>query len=845
MNELSLREKIESLVGSGATDFEISKEFKENIKSYLGSLDEMFEADFGREFLYRHTKQLDTFLVEMFRYILRDSFGDYQPLINSIPVSMIALGSYGRQQLSVYSDIDIMLLYKEVKGYNVQPILERFLYMAWDAGLKIGHRVHEVSEITEVAKTDITIKTALLESRFIYGSRFLWIEYQNKLSQVRKTEQKEFVFAKLDELAKRHKKYKFSMEPNIKEGIGSLRDSNTLFWLATAIYGVSANKELIGKLFTDAEYKDYRQGLEFLFKLRNALHLLAGKKQDELLMQTQREIALKLGFRDMKNQKAESTLMTKTLRSMRAINLFCSINCAKLVRKMTYGEASIKTYRKLKDKNGFYLIDNTLFTRFSNKKESIASALVALIDRCREGEFSFDYSIHQFLINSAEAKRQKKITKELITQLFSIKSYPLLFLLYETGIISKVFPPFEDISHLAQFDGYHMYPVDVHTLECIKHVENIEDAFVLNLFNRFLPEDRALLKLIIIFHDIGKGRVQDHSLLGAKIFASFAKNLGFDEQKIELFKRLITYHTLMSNTAFREDLNSEKVIMSFVGALKSKKAIEFLYVLTYADLKGVGQNIYSSFNATLLKELYLKALLKLDNKELISEAAGRLAKEIALAKNEEFRALDSKMQKAILSIPSNLFFIKLSPNQIIDICKYSSGITEFDFKLSNEPYLTFEIVSKRWINFGNLLARFAFLDIVSMDIFKLFGKAKYFKISFASRVDDEELEMVRSKIESFFRDEKEIEFKTPNIKKSDISFDFGHSETYAKMNLTTKNQQGLLAFVIKVFDEMDIDIATAKVGTIKNVAKDMFLIEKSSGIESKQKEVVKMLTSGS
>ncbi|MDD3466762.1 MAG: protein-PII uridylyltransferase, partial [Campylobacterales bacterium] len=216
MNELSLREKIESLVGSGATDFEISKEFKENIKSYLGSLDEMFEADFGREFLYRHTKQLDTFLVEMFRYILRDSFGDYQPLINSIPVSMIALGSYGRQQLSVYSDIDIMLLYKEVKGYNVQPILERFLYMAWDAGLKIGHRVHEVSEITEVAKTDITIKTALLESRFIYGSRFLWIEYQNKLSQVRKTEQKEFVFAKLDELAKRHKKYKFSMEPNIK-----------------------------------------------------------------------------------------------------------------------------------------------------------------------------------------------------------------------------------------------------------------------------------------------------------------------------------------------------------------------------------------------------------------------------------------------------------------------------------------------------------------------------------------------------------------------------------------------------------------------------------------------------
>lgn len=140
MGEQSLREKIEALVGSGASDFEISKEFKNHIKSYLNSLDQLFETDFGREFLYRHTKELDAFLVEMFRYILRDSFGDYQPLNNSIPVSMIALGSYGRQQLSVYSDIDIMLLYKEVKGYAIKPILERFLYMAWDAGLKIGHK---------------------------------------------------------------------------------------------------------------------------------------------------------------------------------------------------------------------------------------------------------------------------------------------------------------------------------------------------------------------------------------------------------------------------------------------------------------------------------------------------------------------------------------------------------------------------------------------------------------------------------------------------------------------------------------------------------------------------------
>lgn len=843
MNEVNLREKIEALVGSGASDFEISKEFKNHIKAYLGSLDEMFEADFGREFLYRHTKELDSILVEMFRYILRDSFGDYQPLINSIPVSIIALGSYGRQQLAVYSDIDIMLLYKEVKGYALKPILERFLYLAWDAGLKIGHRVHEVSEIPEAVKTDITIKTAILESRFIWGSRFLWMEYQNKLSQVRRTDRREFIFAKLEEMQKRHKKYKLSMEPNIKEGIGSLRDSNTLFWLATCIYGVSANKELMGKLFTEAEYKEYRIAIEFLFKLRNALHLLAGKKQDEMLMQVQREVALKLGFRDMKSQKAESVLIGKTLRSMQAINMFSLINSAKLTRKIVFGEMPLSAVRSLRSKNGFYTIDGRLYTSFHNKANSLADSVRNILSTA---VYDFDYSIHQFVISSALQKKQSKITKELIVSMLSIaSSHKILLLLYEVGVLQRLFPPFEKIMFLAQFDGYHAFPVDVHTLETVKHLENIKDNFVKSVFDSFDGEDKAYLKLAALFHDIGKGRGGNHSVVGARVFASFAKKMGFDEQKSEIVRRVILCHTLMSNTAFREDLNSEKTILSFAGSLKSKKAIDYLFVLTYADLQAVGQNIYSSFNATLLRELYYKSTGKLSRSELVSEAATRLTKEAVLLKSEEFKGLPHALQKNIISIASNLFFIKFSSAKIIDICKRAKECDGFSFSTSNEPYFSFEIISKRWINFGKLLSRFAFLDIVSMDIFKLFDGAKYFKVSFSSAVDETELFAAIEILQNFAAsDERGSVGKKPIIKKSDIAFDFEHSETYAKMLLTAKNQQGLLAFVIEVFDELGVDIATAKVGTIKNVAKDMFLIEKSSGIEKKQKEVVKRLISG-
>lgn len=842
MGEQSLKEKIEGLVGSGASDFEISKEFKNHIKTYLSSLDELFEADFGREFLYRHTKELDSSLIEMFRYIVRDSFGDYQPLINSIPISMIALGSYGRQQLSVYSDIDIMLLYKDVKGYAIKPILERFLYMAWDAGLKIGHRVHEVSEITEVVKTDITIKTAILESRFIWGSKFLWVEYQNKLRDVRKTNQIEFICAKLSEMSKRHKKYKLSMEPNIKEGIGGLRDSNTLFWLATCIYGVNSNKELTGRLFSETDYREYRIALEFLFKLRNALHLLSKKKQDELLMQTQREVALKLGFRDVKSHKAESALMSKTLRSMQAVNLFASINCAKLARKIAYRTENIRYARQQRVDDGLFLIDGVLHATFSNKSDSICKAVRLLQNAKKNGFASFDYSVHQFLINSAGEKKQKKIPKELIIELLSKDCHKTLFALYETGAISKLFPAFERILFLAQFDGYHTYSVDIHTLEAVRHLENIGDSFVKSIYDAFEPEDKAYLKLALIYHDIGKGRSGDHSLLGSRIFTSFAKKLGLWEQKIELVRRVILHHTLMSNTAFREDLNNEKTILSFAGSLKTKKAIDFLYVLTYADLQAVGQNIYSSFNATLLKELYHKATQKLFHSELVGEAAERVTKESALLKNEEFKALEQKLQKNIISIASNLFFIKLSSTQIVDICKRVKDTQEFSFVVHNEPYLSFEIISKKWIDFGRLLSRFAFLDIVSMDIFKLFDGAKYFKVSFSSKVDDSEINTIEEIIGSFASGtQKIINTPKPIIKKSDIKFDFEHSESYVKMLLTTKNQQGLLAFVIEVFDELGVDIATAKVGTIKGIAKDMFLVEKSSGIEKKQKEVIRRL----
>ncbi len=170
--------EIETLLYNNAPDFEIAKLLRKDIKSYFETLEDSFANSKGRDFLYKHTRAIDTLLKMVYKVALRSSFGGYIPMKNSLPITLMALGSYGREQLCVYSDIDLMIVYKETIGYNTQEIIEKILHILWDCGLKLGHRVHKVNEIFEVSKTDITIKTAMIEARFIEGSHYLLTEIQ-------------------------------------------------------------------------------------------------------------------------------------------------------------------------------------------------------------------------------------------------------------------------------------------------------------------------------------------------------------------------------------------------------------------------------------------------------------------------------------------------------------------------------------------------------------------------------------------------------------------------------------------------------------------------------------------
>ncbi len=834
--------RIEELLDRNASDLEISKELRNIIQEYFSTLDALFAKTQGKDFLVRHTRYIDSIITTIYRIAIRKLFGIYAPLSNAIPITLVALGSYGREQLAPYSDIDLMIVYEDVEGFNTRAIIEKILYIIWDTKLKLGHRVHKVDELQEVAKEDDTIKTALLESRFIVGSKFLWYKIENELNKIRHYKQKEYIFAKIDEAKKRHKKFPVSMEPNIKEGLGGLRDSNLLFWIATSIYGVRSLRELSGKLFSDDEYKEYRIALEWLFRVRAALHLVAGKKEDRLLFQYIPEVADKLEVKGANAQKKQQNVVTKTLQAMHIIEVFSKIFVKKMVRPYLYDGAHLHLLRSKRIAPKIYACNGIFYASYFTQDLPLKNLLQLL---STHEPRSFDPSFIHFAKGVQASKILSKTNAKLIKKLFYKKHlFPILQLLYEADLLPVVVPPLKKVMFMPQFDGYHRYPVDLHSLACVQALENIHDPFLQELHASLSADEQALLKLVVLLHDSGKGRRQRHHEVGAKLFRVYAEKLGFSDELIEMGAVLIKQHTAMTETAYNKDIHNEKVVLSFLAPLKSKKLLDMLYLLTYADINGVGRNVYTSYNAKLLRELYTLSLEALNRTEILDEVQKRLRKERSLQRSEKFKALPRLLQRKILSIASNLFFIKHNIDEIIEISRLAYETKEFRYKISNDAFLRIEIIRRTPINLGYLLGKLSYLDIASMEVFKLFDDLKYFRIEFMEKYDGD-LGLIEQIIEESFDMSKKIELVKPIIKPEEIAVDCNHSKTYALMSITTRNQKGLLAYIAKVFDKYGIDIATAKIYTIKGKAKDMFLIEKNGNFCTQTEKILEKLTQGS
>ncbi len=811
----NIRIEVEHLISNNATDFEISKVLKVEIKRYFGTLEESFSQNSGKNFLVKHTRKIDSILQIAYKVAMRSMFRTYMPMKSTLPITLLALGSYGREQLCVYSDIDLMIVYKEVEGYNTQEMIEKILYILWDAGLKLGHRVHEVGELLEVSKTDITIKTSMIESRFIEGSKQLWAETQNELNKIRKDDQKAFIVAKIEEMNSFHKRHPLGMEPNLKEGDGGFRNANLVYWIGNILHNIQHISDLEESIIAKHEYEEFREALYFLFKVRSALHLATGKKEDKLRLELIPQVAHYLGY---EGTKKHIQFSRKVISNLKIIKLYTTI----------WIDALTSYYNKEK-----------MLTPKSNSYYQLLEELAVAP--------SSQFPVHPTFLKALnccyrEEKAQERVYKTIYKIFEHPQSHLILKTLLDVRLLGYTIPYLKKVIDLPQFDGYHQYAVGQHTVKCIEALENIKDTTVAKLYNSLTKEEQLFMKIVILIHDAGKGRRKEHSVVGTVLFKSFGKKLDFSKELIQIGKNLILYHTLMSITAQREDLHSEQTILKFSSHFQRQKELDYIYILTYADMNGVGTPIYNDFSSRLINTLYKQASIAISNIKLLKETTKRVKKERQLQRIESFKHLPKIVQKKTLKIASDLFFIKNQPQRIVNIVKKAHELQEYDYEISNEKFLTIEILRRDNLDISFLLYKLSRLHIVQMDIYKLFSGIKYFRIDFNETIDkDDYLELEELIVESLYK-KHNLNIEKPKILEKNIFIDCDHSQEHAMLKLNCSNQKGLLAYLINLFDSLGVDISSAKIHTKINRVNDLFLIEKNGNFCHNTNLIIKELT---
>ncbi|OOZ41178.1 [protein-PII] uridylyltransferase [Solemya pervernicosa gill symbiont] len=560
---------------------------------------------------------------------------------NMSELALIAVGGYGRGELHPGSDIDIMLLFGKVEPEAYQPQIEALLMLLWDIGLEVGQSVRTLEDCEREAEADITVATNLMEARQICGPEALFSEMRTRVGPDRLWPGRSFFEAKWREQQQRHHKFNdtaYNLEPNIKEGPGGLRDIQMIGWVAKRHYSVDTLGELVDHGFlTQDEYRDLAEGQAFLWKIRFGLHDLTGRREDRLLFDHQRTLAQMFGYRDEDGKLAVEHFMKvyyRTVMELERLNemllqLFqeqilladdsaepLPINKRFQSRKgfievthertfETYPFALLEIFLILAQHpdTGFWYEDGKLTHEQHDddqdalKLRGVSAATIRLI---RHNRYRIDENFRHDL-------RCRSLFMELLRQPQGVTHE--LHRMNRYGILAEYIPAFGQIVGQMQHDLFHVYTVDEHILFVIRNlrrftVPKFEPEFPLcsKIINH-LPKSE-LLYIAGLFHDIAKGRGGDHSKLGAVDVEQFCQQHDISEYDTRLVSWLVRSHLIMSTTAQRQDISDPEVINDFAALVGNTNRLDYLYLLTVADIRATSPSVWNSWKDSLLAELY-------------------------------------------------------------------------------------------------------------------------------------------------------------------------------------------------------------------------------------------------
>ena len=535
-------------------------------------------------------------------------------------ISLLAVGGYGRGELHPHSDIDLLILMRRNRPQKYRESIEQFLTFLWDIQLKIGHSVRSLAQCVEEAKADITVATNLMETRLLCGDEALREIMLKKTGPNKIWSSSNFYRGKIDEQSARHRKHddtEYNLEPNVKEAPGGLRDIQLINWTAKRHFQVDRRSQLVHAGFlSDEEYLTLRREEEFLWKVRYGLHLIADRPEERLLFDYQRKLATMFGYTDSPGRLGVEKFMQRYYRAVLSIRELTDVLLQYLDEAIYQKD---KTKRVVPINDRFVIRDNYLDTTSETVFIDRPSALLELFVIAGENENVTgirastirQIRLHRNLIN--DDFRADPVNRELFMRLLRAP-YMLSIQLQRMnryGILGSYLPEFGKIVGQTQHDLFHIYPVDVHTLEVVRNIRRLTRPEVAEQFPvcahifKNLPKPELLI-IAALYHDVAKGRGGDHSILGAKDIAEFGERHGLRSQEIKLLQWLVENHLLMSTVSQREDTSDPDVIYKFAKHCGDMWHLDLLYVLTVADINATNPRLWTDWKGLLMRNLYFE-----------------------------------------------------------------------------------------------------------------------------------------------------------------------------------------------------------------------------------------------
>ncbi|WP_270979864.1 nucleotidyltransferase [Campylobacter helveticus] len=763
------------------------QKLKEEINHYKDSCHKLFLKQ--GSFSVHHSKKMDYFINKAYEIVLDEFFEDFLPTKELVPFCIIAKDYYAKNNLCFNENVPLLFVYKNLKIYQIKPLIKALIELLNDIGLRLDYVILENDGLGYINEKELL--HSLTQMRFISGSKALFKKSKEKAGQILKENLKTLA----PTLFKPCKLAFLKQDFNIQKADGGLEDLRNLENLLTLFKQDSANYAL---LFIDEKnLSELRLAGEFLLSFKSALNLQNQKDTNDFWLNEAENLAHLMYKREKKNLKAKENLVQKILNSMHTISLYNAFLTKQIQNEF------------LKEKEEKYH-----FSSFLKALEFLSS----LKDESHHFSINLVFSVKE----TAFLKEENEEALELFKGFFERKhSFDILKLLLDSGKLKELFKPM--VRFLSNEESDYCFDVEAFLI-----LEAFEKA-------NFTLKENALLKLVILF----SGVKEESELSMGGVFRAFCAKFKLENKSLELGLKLYKNFNALKELVEKEDIYNPLILSALLSKLENLKTLELLELLT--KIKAQISNA-SPFFYKALDKLLINAKYGFEDANLLEESTRRVKKEQTLKRTKIFLELNPLLQDKITHIKSNLFIIKNSFEDIIKISQIAHT-QDFKFWLNAESNLSLEIVSKKDFKIECFLYALSEFNLIFMSFYELFNDKIYLKFEYDNIINQTQKDKLLTLLNSNLTLENKRKPKKPTIKKDEVKFDLNYSKIYAKLNLNTKDQQGLMAFIMNIFRAYDLHLSTAKIQTIRQRTRNSFIFEKNEALLQNQNKIINSLIS--